>query len=68
VVDGDIGKTIKSIVTGATVSGGAFDGKFFGVPGLSEQDQKAVQNYLQLGDGTLSYAPSGASSWKPGAP
>lgn len=48
---------VGAIVTGATVTSGAFTGEFFGVPGLSAADQTAAITYLLAEDGALKYNP-----------
>ena len=47
------------IVDGATVTTGAFQGTFFGVPNLSTDEQNAVDAYLSVSQGVLKYHENG---------
>ncbi|MEM7386233.1 MAG: type II secretion system protein [Verrucomicrobiota bacterium] len=51
----DAADVVTAIVTGATVSGGSFDGTFFGVPNMSATEQTGAITYLVLADNTLKY-------------
>jgi prepilin-type N-terminal cleavage/methylation domain-containing protein len=51
----DTGDVVDAIVNGSTVSGGAFNGKFFGVPSMSDTDKTAAEEYLSVADGVLRY-------------
>ncbi len=50
---------VAAIVTGGAPSDGAFDGTFFGVPGLSTEEQTDALTYLSIENGVLKY--TGAS-------
>ncbi|MEM7010110.1 MAG: hypothetical protein AAF585_01400 [Verrucomicrobiota bacterium] len=51
--------TIAAVVKGARVENAfsAFDGSYYGVPHLSEEDQKAAAKHLKLENGFLVYNP-----------
>lgn len=59
VVTGSVPDTVTAIVDGSTVSGGSFDGKFFGVPNMQAAEKTAVEPYLTVANGVLKYNPAG---------
>lgn len=59
----DASAVIKAIVAGATPADGPFKGTFFGVPGLSTDEQTDADNYLKVESGMLMY--TGASTVTP---
>ncbi len=48
VTAGDVVQSARNIVTGATAAGGAFTGKTFRLPGLSDSDILGAAYYLQI--------------------
>ena len=58
--EGNLATTISNVATGGYVSGGIYNGSFFGLPGLSEAEQTAAMSYLSLVDGRLEYNPTQA--------
>jgi prepilin-type N-terminal cleavage/methylation domain-containing protein len=57
VTGNSVESTVKSIVQGGEPPDGAFAGKFFGLPGLLENDQTSAAKYLQIDNGVLNYKP-----------
>ena len=62
VVTGDLKATVNATVAGSTVTGGAFDGEFFGVPNMDDIGKTAAVTYLQLANGVLDYDPAGGTT------
>lgn len=62
---GNLTATIGNISNGGFVSGGPYDGSWFGVP-LSEDQQAAAANYLGVQNGGLQYFPTGVIQALPG--
>ncbi|MEM1294344.1 MAG: type II secretion system protein [Verrucomicrobiota bacterium] len=56
----DLNSTIDLIVAGGTVTEGVFAGQFFGVMGLSNEEQDKAAQYLEYSDGSLQYIGSNA--------
>ena len=52
-------ETISNIVTGGHVSGGTFDGAYFGLPSVSEEEQASALRFLSILDGSIVYDPNG---------
>lgn len=50
--------TVRAIVRGGMPVGGAFKGRVFVVPGLSEEDILGAANYLRIQNGELQYTNS----------
>ncbi len=60
-------QTIRNVVEGATAEDGALEGSFFGVTGLSADEQLAAAAYLNLDGDNLRYTPDGfADLYSPG--
>lgn len=55
-------QTIANVITGSTVTRGAFGGEFFGVPNLSEDEAIFASPYLKADGVTLEYDPSGSQT------
>ena len=49
-------KVVSNIVLGKEIPSGVFEGKFFGVPSISEADQRATYDHLYVEDGILRYS------------
>ncbi len=54
-VDSDLSGTISNIVQGGFASEGVFNGSFFGLPGLNNEEQADALAYLRLEGDTLKY-------------
>lgn len=52
----ELAKIVSNIVKGATLSSGPFQGTFFGVPNLSEEDQLGTLAYLSIEHGALRFS------------
>ncbi len=61
VVEGDLSATVAAVTTGDTVSGGVFDGTFFGLP-LSEEARNEALPFLDLQGGNLAYVGNSSES------
>lgn len=55
---GDVSATVAAVSSGGTVSGGVFDGAYFGIS-LSGQEQTRVLPYLSVIGGVLQYQSTG---------
>lgn len=55
------GAVIADIVTGDTPDDGPFDGTFFGVPGLTAEEQTDALPFLLIEDGVLKYDAEGGN-------
>ncbi len=60
-VEGGAGTTIQNVIAGGTVSGGVFDGSYFGLPGLTTFDINGASEYLFVENGVLVYLNPGAA-------
>ncbi len=56
VVEDNLEQTIRNIIKGGSLDSGPFRGKVFAVKGMDEEDIQAVQKYLTLNSGMLSYS------------
>ena len=56
----DLSKTVANTSQGGFATGGPFDGSWFGVP-LTEEQQKAAEDYLGISNGMLQYFPHGST-------
>ncbi len=56
-VSTDLVTTVNAVVLGSTVTGGAFDGEYFGVPNMNVDERTAAAQYLDINSGILSYKP-----------
>jgi prepilin-type N-terminal cleavage/methylation domain-containing protein len=57
VKNSNVKRSVRNIVKGGTPPDGAFAGKFFGLPGLSKEDQVSAEKYLEIKNGSLNYNP-----------
>lgn len=57
VVANDLEQTIRNVVAGGAPTSGAFTGHYFGLPGLTPEDQTSAKTYLYLDNGSLGYRP-----------
>lgn len=56
----DLDSTIDLVVAGGTVTEGVFAGQFFGLMGLSSEEQDKAAQYLDYSNGALQYIGSNA--------
>ncbi len=54
-VGADLDSTIDKVVTGGTVTSGVFSGQFFGIPGLSADQQDKASVFIDFTGGSLHY-------------
>lgn len=52
---------VADIVTGATAADGPFQGTFFGVPGLDQEEQTSAAAFLSIANGMLVYTGAGGN-------
>ncbi len=50
---------VDAVVTGATITGGVFDGKYFGVPNMDSAAKTAALDFLKFEGGMLQYVAAG---------
>ena len=51
---------VDAVVTGGTITGGAFDGQYFGLPNMEDSSRNDALEFLKLTDeGVLQYVPAG---------
>ncbi|MFT4637352.1 MAG: type IV pilus assembly protein PilA [Verrucomicrobiales bacterium] len=62
-VSTDVPTTVTALVAGGTIADAqsAFDGQYFGVPGLRTADQTVAAAFLVFANGTLQYNPTDAA-------
>ena len=57
----DLATTVSNIVAGGHVSGGTFDGSYFGLPSISPSEQESAMRFLIIRHGSIVYNPHGSS-------
>ncbi len=60
--EGNLEKTVSNIVAGDVAAEGVFEGSYFGIPGLSEDEQTAALGFLALQGQELFYQSSASST------